>query len=735
MNLILLLLGMFSLCALVSESFSLLLPRQTWFWLALLCMLLWFVSGFRHGILIGMPLCALALYYLYRQDAQDLLLELRDILEHIEAAYYSHFTDSIYSFSSETAISSHMTALLFVFFLIAAFVSTVLTSRSFRIPLALLSTIPIFIICVNINGTPSVIPVLGTFLFYLGVFISGDSFRTDDGAGKAVLLALLPCLMILCALLLIYRPDTYQPDKQASSLAQRFDNLSSSLSSWAEGKESFVQAVKGAAGSESIDRFPPSAWNDGTDNLNLNNPFDASQLTRTAFHLKTDTSGTIYLRGRSYGDYHGTFWSPAVENTHGRALSYTAYAINRLRETNHFELSSSMPYDILYLPYFTESEHVGDVQINAESRTAYAGDFYRYSDSLQRLVDQASLPIDFKTEETQYREYVHNYYTRLPDETRAKMELLCSREGLSPDLGSLFSDVREYVQKQGVYDTAVLPYTDSDYAVCFLTESHHGYCIHYATAACVLFRTLNIPARICEGYMVNTLPHEDIQVTGADAHAWVEVYQDGVGWLPVEVTASAAQGLEAPLNEDSSMPDESSDPAEPAFSPPEEDSSTLPDAESDSASDPESSAVQEDASIQEESAAASSAGSDRETESRLHKALPAVLKGILILAAILGLFYCRYRILRFRLNRRLNSAENGIRTVNCYLYAEKLASVYGSVPPVIKNTAEKARFSQHEITDAELSACMNALTALKDECFSSLSRSKQWLYRYLFGLF
>ena len=65
--------------------------------------------------------------------------------------------------------------------------------------------------------------------------------------------------------------------------------------------------------------------------------------------------------------------------------------------------------------------------------------------------------------------------------------------------------------------------------------------VYYAAAATEAFRAYGIPARYVEGYYLSA---DQIQkeesgtntLTGADAHAWVEVYFDGVGWLPLDTT-------------------------------------------------------------------------------------------------------------------------------------------------------------------------------------------------------
>lgn len=51
----------------------------------------------------------------------------------------------------------------------------------------------------------------------------------------------------------------------------------------------------------------------------------------------------------------------------------------------------------------------------------------------------------------------------------------------------------------------------------------------------MLFRPATWKDTICPG-MIFTAKQAGNKLTGADAHAWVEVYFDGVGWLPLDVT-------------------------------------------------------------------------------------------------------------------------------------------------------------------------------------------------------
>ncbi len=99
---------------------------------------------------------------------------------------------------------------------------------------------------------------------------------------------------------------------------------------------------------------------------------------------------------------------------------------------------------------------------------------------------------------------------------------------------------------------------DRDFVDYFLFESKKGYCVHYATAATLLFRALGIPSRMVEGYVVTPEAMEKaksaadgkedadefvVRVPDSNAHAWVEVYMDGIGWIPVEVTPGGGEAL------------------------------------------------------------------------------------------------------------------------------------------------------------------------------------------------
>jgi hypothetical protein len=78
----------------------------------------------------------------------------------------------------------------------------------------------------------------------------------------------------------------------------------------------------------------------------------------------------------------------------------------------------------------------------------------------------------------------------------------------------------------------------------FLTESKSGFCQQFATAMAIMARALGYPARVAVGYRQGESRGDTYIVDSRDAHAWVEVFFPGYGWLPFEPTPSRANPIE-----------------------------------------------------------------------------------------------------------------------------------------------------------------------------------------------
>ncbi|WP_320672675.1 transglutaminase-like domain-containing protein [Patulibacter defluvii] len=86
------------------------------------------------------------------------------------------------------------------------------------------------------------------------------------------------------------------------------------------------------------------------------------------------------------------------------------------------------------------------------------------------------------------------------------------------------------------YDTDLPPAGISP-LIEFLTETHRGYCQHFAGAAGMLLRLAGVPTRVVSGFATGTeVSPGRFEVRDVDAHQWIEVYFPELGWVPFDPT-------------------------------------------------------------------------------------------------------------------------------------------------------------------------------------------------------
>ena len=96
-----------------------------------------------------------------------------------------------------------------------------------------------------------------------------------------------------------------------------------------------------------------------------------------------------------------------------------------------------------------------------------------------------------------------------------------------------------------------------------------GTSFQYATVAAMTLRYYGIPARYAEGYVIPeetaaaAKAGEPIVVDSSCSRGWVEVYQDGIGWIPMELTPGLGEVMEPQPDENQGDGDEQSDNEDP----------------------------------------------------------------------------------------------------------------------------------------------------------------------------
>ena len=241
--------------------------------------------------------------------------------------------------------------------------------------------------------------------------------------------------------------------------------------------------------------------------------------------IYSSVSGS-YLRYRSYGDYTG--------NGFGIAKSYKKSMLSYIGKN----VLSENPVQKATVRYINGASAILSPYYYYGNFDAY--DSYIIGTSNEYTVyfvqnDNGILKIQPNSDEAEYRKFVYENYLSIPESTRARMLKIASENGLSSK--SSIDDIANYIRSAAEYSfDAVFPFDVKDIAVYFLTVEKRGVCMHFAAAATVMYRALGIPARYVTGYSASFEKDTWTTVTADTAHAWVEVYIDGVGWMPVEVT-------------------------------------------------------------------------------------------------------------------------------------------------------------------------------------------------------
>lgn len=293
------------------------------------------------------------------------------------------------------------------------------------------------------------------------------------------------------------------------------------------------------------------AFTDKTGEVNLNNAkdryyFDTLQMNIYSeqprdYYIKT-FSGSIYedntwklLDESKYHeknlDWQDTFaWYSKVHhidpNSHKDQMH--ALTIEDKREGNDY---APIPYDLAMLPSGFHSQYDAYGIGKNESYT------YDIWNACEAFLDHHT-PM-------QYEDFIQEEYLEVPvDVTKYFQEksMYLNLQGNSTE--EIVENVKDYLIHNASYTLKPGATPDQeDFVIYFLRTNHKGYCVHFASSATLMLRYMGIPARYVEGFHVNQSSFEDNKaaITDREAHAWVEIFDENKGWIPIEVTPGTSQ--------------------------------------------------------------------------------------------------------------------------------------------------------------------------------------------------
>ena len=394
------------------------------------------------------------------------------------------------------------------------------------------------------------------------------------------------------------------------------------------------------------------------------------EYTHAVMEVSADFEGLLYLRGQDYDAYTGTGWT---------ASPHRAESFRLDGEPGHtITVRTRSRRDLLYLPYYAAAELVGGGAKNTGGLREYTLEYTALPENWREQEEALSEQIELTPLEVEQLGSTADRlrYLTLPGETSLKAEELVSAIVPAGATREEAADaIAEFVRNSAEYDlnTPRMPTEEGDFALWFLQNSDTGYCVHYATAAVVLLRAADIPARYVTGYLTRVEPGETVTVTAGNAHAWAEYYLPRLGiWVPLEATpAEAVTTTSSPAEETGAT---ETRPVSTAGAAPE---NTEPTTQKETSAQPE---PEETAPEGKES-----------------------IWGLLTAAAAMGLLWAQRKLRLWLLDRRMASGGANRRALVRWREAARLAKLRRQTPPEeLHRLAQRAKFSQHNLTEAEL---------------------------------
>ena len=321
----------------------------------------------------------------------------------------------------------------------------------------------------------------------------------------------------------------------------------------------------------------------------------------------------------------------------------------------------------------------------------------------------------------EYTDFVYDTYTQLPEGLREELVQYLELNGLEAPDGEIDSrylySILRLVHNSNRYTLTPGDTPEGeDFITYFLFQNHQGYCRHFASAAAALLRASGIPARYVEGYTVSPTNAQNddgwYSIPDSSAHAWVEIYSSGMGWIPIEATPGTRN-----RNDSSSSLQYDSD----------------IESEQDTSSSPSSETQSRSPSVQIEA--------EPEEVTSWQGLLPYFIVAVCILLVVVGIAVNRKARVSLR-RKQLTHPDTNQAALGAYQYIEKMirfhtpnADISKRMPTSLYRIILKARFSQHTITQEELDSVLNYTHRLEGKLYEQLPFYKQFIAKYLKGLF
>lgn len=270
--------------------------------------------------------------------------------------------------------------------------------------------------------------------------------------------------------------------------------------------------------------------------------------------FRTKQEDVAPLRIVTADKFDGDTWAPSVTEVSRKqraddglpAPPGLSAGVSAQSYTMDVRVGGSLDQDFLPLPYPTRDVDIdgrwlydaASLNVIGDGETVrskkYAATYLAVRPTVQQLRDAGQPPLE-----------ISSTYTRLPRSLPRSVRQMART--LTEDAPTPYDKamvLQQWFRQDGkfTYSTEAPADAGGDAVAEFLV-ARKGFCIQFSSAMAVMARSLGIPARIGVGFLPGR-PTTDgwRSVLLTDAHAWPELYFEGVGWVRFEPTPASRSG-------------------------------------------------------------------------------------------------------------------------------------------------------------------------------------------------
>lgn len=331
-----------------------------------------------------------------------------------------------------------------------------------------------------------------------------------------------------------------------------------------------------------------------------------------------ETVQRVYLRAFNYATFDGYSWFPLdnnaattreVEGGTRRLLPDALRAPRRGHADRRYRitvldagLGSGGQLPLPVEPYMIQN-YQGTVYYDSASQTARAplaskGDVYEVAaqqlilsdgqmrDRLSGVLPDLPPQMEYLQVPDTLRAEIRRRFNQVPKPEEGqpagtglydRFEIVANTDGAyatAAGIVHMFHTAKSTDGKAWVYSLDFRPEPGEDAVARFLDTNNPkdrvGHCEYFASAMCMLLRCYDIPSRVAAGFLAMNPTEEGVfEVNASAAHAWVEVWIDGFGWVTFDPTPGEEElGTGDPEDPDVAQPtpdnpDPTTDPGDP----------------------------------------------------------------------------------------------------------------------------------------------------------------------------